>query len=847
MKIPTKCMIENLRFTHDGSVWADFLLDGMSYGLRSPKEKERVRKAHQLLFRMLPGESLLLGLASGLDPVGVVDKMLAGIDTEQCPDWVAECEATLESLQELRPGQRVFWLSVPLGSDDSWRVWKQRLSNVFSGVESYLGLPQRSPSAEIIKRYRDKANRVLEGIPASFQPRPATPAQMVWLHQHMVDRGRFLDDPIPMPNARVAQPRKSAAALDDPLLDEAGTTDLETKILNPVELLKRRFLKVQSSQIAAVEEDNAASYQSMMMISDVPDGELPFPGGEILGKIDNCGFEVDWAIRLTVRTSEEVLRKNKRALENLNEQFNQREGEVSHGVSALERSAEDLSEYSAILDNDKLEVETQATVIISVAASNPEDVMTVARGVASWFGTLGYKTAAPIGYQEEMWWHMHPGVPTSSEIREYAQLTTSAALSILVPFASDRVGDSDGMLLGLNISNGPFLDVGVPCGPTAPVFYSPDGATDRNKSGAFAVAGELGSGKSFLLKKIAGGVLDRGGNIIVSDRTDMGEWVHWAAALTDPRVVDILEPEWSIDPLRLFPGTARGSRISQSFLTPLLNVSFTSPEGVLLAEVLAVKYLQENDIQGLGELIEHLDEECVIEGAAELARLMKVFARQDLGRVVFDPTLPALGLDSRAIIFRTAGMSLPSRNDIEHEHLFKQLGIEKIFGRALFALITALAKDTCFVNRDVLAAFIVDEAHAVTISDEAVAEIKDFVRDGRKHRAIVALGSHDPFEDYPTETLRGLIPNRVAMRHTDKTLASNAAQWLGFDSEDEYPVELLSKDTSPEVGGVTAEYRRGEGILRDSAGNIARIKVLPPSVKERDQAARTGGRGDLAA
>ena len=60
-------------------------------------------------------------------------------------------------------------------------------------------------------------------------------------------------------------------------------------------------------------------------------------------------------------------------------------------------------------------------------------------------------------------------------------------------------------------------------------------------------------------------------------------------------------------------------------------------------------------------------------------------------------------------------------------------------------------------------------------------------------------------------------------------------------------MELLSKDTSPEVGGVTAEYRRGEGILRDSAGNIARIKVLPPSVKERDQAARTGGRGDLAA
>ena len=844
MKVPTKSMIGNLRFTHDGSVWADFLLDGMSYGLHSFKEKERVREAHQLLFRMLPGESLLLGLASGLDPEGVVAEMLAGIDTEQCPDWVAECEATLESLQELRPGQRIFWLSVPLGSGDAWGAWRLRLNNVFGGVESYLGLPQRLPSSEIIKQYRDKANRVLEGIPATFHPRPATPAQMVWLHQHMVDRGRFIDDPLPMPNARVAQPRKSASALDAPLLDEAGTTDLETKSLNPVELLKRRFLKVQSSRVA---EEDAASYQSMMMIADIPDGELPFPGGEILGKIDNCGFAIDWAIRLTVRTSTEVLQKNKRALDNLNEQFKQREGEVSHGLSALGRSAEDLSEYSEILENDKLEVETQATFIISVAAGSPDDVMIVARGVASWFGTLGYKTTAPLGYQEEMWWHMHPGIPTSSEIREYAQLTTSASLSVLVPFASDHVGDSDGIMLGLNISNGSFLDVDVPCGPTAPVFYNPDGATDRNKSGSIAIAGDLGSGKSFLLKKIAGAVVDRGGNIIVSDRTDMGEWVHWAASLTDPRVVNILDPDWSIDPLRLFPGTARGSRIAQSFLTPLLNVSFTSPEGVLLAEVLEVKYLQENDIQGLGELIEHLSEECDIEGAEELARLMKVFARQDLGRAVFDPTLPALELDSRAIIFRTAGMALPSRNDIEHEHLFKQLGIEKIFGRALFALITALAKDACFTDRDVLAAFIVDEAHGVTISDEGVAEIKDFVRDGRKHRAIVALGSHDPFEDYPTETMRGLIPNRVAMRHTDKTLASNSAQWLGFESGDEYPVELISKDTSPEVGGEVPEYRRGEAIFRDSAGNVGRIKVLPPAVRERDQAGRTGGRRDLAA
>ncbi len=43
--------------------------------------------------------------------------MLEGVDLEDCPEWVAECEATLDSLDEIGPGQRVYWLSVPLGVD----------------------------------------------------------------------------------------------------------------------------------------------------------------------------------------------------------------------------------------------------------------------------------------------------------------------------------------------------------------------------------------------------------------------------------------------------------------------------------------------------------------------------------------------------------------------------------------------------------------------------------------------------------------------------------------------------------------------------------------------------------
>ena len=83
MKIPTDSMIGNLRFTDSGQVWADYLLQGINYGLRKPQDKEKDRLLHQTLFRCLPGESLLLGVASGLDPHQIVERMLTGQGFEQ--------------------------------------------------------------------------------------------------------------------------------------------------------------------------------------------------------------------------------------------------------------------------------------------------------------------------------------------------------------------------------------------------------------------------------------------------------------------------------------------------------------------------------------------------------------------------------------------------------------------------------------------------------------------------------------------------------------------------------------------------------------------------------------------
>lgn len=842
MRTPTRAMSANLRWTRTGAVWADWILTGLPYGLRPTKDKRQVRALHTALFRALPGESLLLGICSGLDPSVVVTRMLKGVDLAKCPDWVAECEATLDSLDEIGPGQRVYWLSVPLAPGKPSDRAMEPLRAGMADVRDQLGLPRAPVPTVEVERRLAQAARIAEAIPGPFHAKPVTSAQMVWLHQHTLRRGLFQDLDLPTSEDDVATSLltpKTGAALGEPVLDEGGQSDLERKDLVRINPVSRRYLKVSD---ACSLGDLEPSYQTMTVISDVPDGGMLFPGSEVIGRIDESGLDVDWAMRLTVKASAAVGSQNQRALRNLNEQFGQREGETSHGLNMLDRVADDLAEYVSILESDKLEVETQVTAVFAVGAPTPDAVRAQARALSDFLAEAEYKLASPLGYQEELWWAMHPGVPHSKAVREFAQITTSKALATLVPLASVRLGDVKGSLLGLNIAHGPLLAPNVPCGPTSAVLHDLEGASDRNVSGSLAVAGELGAGKTATLMKLANDVVDRNGQLVIADRTAKGEWASWAETLTRAVVVNTAEPVLSLDPLRLF-GPRTGSQMLQTFLTPLLNVRPTSERGVLLSDVLDGGYLERHGLTSTGDLLAHLTEGCTLEGAHELARLINVFARKDFGRVIFDGTVPTLDLDSRAIVIRTHTLQLPSREELEHEHLFEQLGLEKIYGRALNALIAAIARHVCFQDTSVLAGFVVSEAHSMTISFEGERELVDFVRDGRKHRAVALLDSHDPEADFGSPTLRGLIPTRILMRHRDKTLAQRGLAWLDLDPASEALVEMVRFDTSPlgPDGQEVPNHRRGEATMRDMSGNVGRVKVLLPARAERAAAVTAGG------
>ena len=133
-------------------------------------------------------------------------------------------------------------------------------------------------------------------------------------------------------DAALAATARSGAALGEPVLDEGGQSDLAGRAAARANPVRRRYLKV--ADASAVGEVEEASYQTLMVVCDVPDGGMVFPGSEVVGRVDESGVPVDWAMRLSVRSSAAVASRNQRALRNLNEQYGQREGEV--GLDALD-------------------------------------------------------------------------------------------------------------------------------------------------------------------------------------------------------------------------------------------------------------------------------------------------------------------------------------------------------------------------------------------------------------------------------------------------------------------------------------------------------------------------------
>lgn len=831
MRLPATHFAGNLMWTRQGTVYGSWALAALPSG-KSDEDRQMVVDCHSAFYRALAGREVLLrGTLVWTDPVAVVARMIDGLDLTGLDGWAEECEQTIDAVAGLPLGSRLWTLTVPLGVSD----WRQKARTLTRAATTelceQLRIPGLRPADAEIEHYRRAAESLAASWPSPFGHRPLTVAEQLWLLRYAQSRGgEALANPFDLPPA-AADPEQlqSRAGVGEPLLDPAGLTDVEDpRRIRATAPLRRRWLKT-------VTDTGTTSYQAGLVLADVPAGGMETPGGEFLGRLDELGVPADIGIRMTVRTRAEGLRRNKRGFTMLNDQADQIDGspDVASLSAGLQEAARQLIDYNQLLSINTKEVEVEPVVMVSVAAATPEAADQLALDFVQAPGNKEFTWARPIGAEEDIFWAMQPGGRLSLQLNDYRHITTGQDFAAAAPMMTSRLGARRGSLLGLNTTT-PLLST---------VHLDLAGEAERDFSPSIAFVGELGAGKSFAMKKVCGDEIDLGAVAVAIDGSVTREWARFARSLKDKQVAiaDIEHPEVSLDPLRTLP-IHRAGPVLQSFLVKLCDFAATSAEGITLAKVLKPTYLKAHGIASSAQLLTHLKTDCEFSNARSIADKIAVFADPDtagaLADIVFTEDLPPLDLTTAdMIVFGTHGVKLPSQSELESAHLYSRLGVDKLFGQAFYLLIAKYAHEVCFRDPSRAAVFAVDETWRVTLSEEGAAIVLEFIRDGRKVKAIILLGSHDPEIDFGNETLSGLIGTKVVMRHRNRRLAEKSVTWHGFDpAVREDLVEQVQALSPQDKNGQVPPDRRGEAFIVDPMGQFGSLTILPPARRERAEA-----------
>lgn len=841
--VPAQHFCDNLIWTDTGTVLATWSLSPLPQP-HTESDAAYAELAHDVLYRGLAGHDVhLQGLLTWTDPVAIANRMLAGVDLAENPAWVAEVDATIDLLADRPLGQRRWYLTAPITPSPRWRL-QTSLRSGLNNVLSSIGVAGEPPNSAEVEAYRQAARRLAAKLPAAFEARPVTRAEHIWIHRHNLlrhDLGEI--DPQQAPDLTEALITTTGrAAIGGFVLDPMALSDLPAGRKGLTERIKAPFTR---RAIKVITTSGEQAYQASVLVADTPTEGLRFPDYQFLSRIDDTGIPVDISIHLRVRTREDAMRLNKRAMHHLNNELGE-VGEDNHEQAnhliRLYDAAELLADYNTAITRDKREVETEQVIAFTTAAASFEEADQMAAELVKHPMFSQLVLERPPGADEKLFWAALPGGRLDSQLNDYRHLATAASAATALPITSNRLGTDTGFLLGVNKTTGLH----------SVVLMDLFGEAKRGISPAMIIGGELGAGKSKTMKKIAGHCVDRGGRMIGTDNSTTREWVTWVRSLSASdsgithSVCDVAAPETTIDPLRVLPPNLAGP-VMQDFLIVLLKIEAQEHMGQVLGKVLKPGYLREHKIDSAASLHSHLANTPVA-GAAELADRIGVFADPDqLGSqaaAVFDPDLPPLDLNARAVIIATSSVEIPDDTEMEHDHLFRNLPIKKIFGRALWALIARLGYVVCFEDPAMDSLFEIDEFHHLRSSREALATASDFIRYGRRTKSALIAGTHDPLHDFDNSTLRGLIKNRLMLRNTDWEIASRCAEFLipaeRFpDEHADLTNRIMNHSPIDERTGVVEPDRLGEGTLMDALRRIGDIQVLHEAQEHRHQASNT--------
>lgn len=795
-------------WTYEGTVYGIWALTSQPYRRAPQRDKLAVHRRLSAAAQVLPGDWMVLGLSVPVTAKEVKAGLTAHVDLAANPGWAERAERDTAKITRAGLHRRVHYLCAALPGPSGEAGWRMPLAAASARVGRRFGLvppPVRMSEFETYRRIADDTEASLHralggGI------RAATTAEVLWLYARSAMRG----------------------CPGEPALGDYGSPKMTTEGEGPEARLRCAALRdlddahyfeggaggpITGRQYIQVEGERGTSFQTVLALADMPE-EWTYPGSGFLAHLDTLPFPVDSCVRVSSTSNAETQAQVRKQLRELAGQDDELAGDTAGtGQIGVARAIDTLNaEYIELADNPNAPG-LKPTFLFALGASTHAEMTRRVKLLRDAFGASEWQMHAPTGDQDALHGAMLPGGPCPPAVEHYRQFMLPSGLAGCAWLAGNAVGEVSGAWLGRNIDSTKDH--------ASPVLYDPANGPRSGRSGSFAAVGSLGAGKSHLLKTIVLNTVERGGVVVVTDRTggsggQDGEYVRLRHVFSPGKRTQIVPvgyttsgPATVMDPIAAFrhaPDDA--NRYATGFLTLITGTVVRSSEGGVLEEAVAQVVAAGGRLADVGPLLEEMS--ATDEAARRVADRLRRFSRSGgLADVAFSRGEP-VRLDADYIVFHAPNLVLP---DAEQMDKPDSLLPEQIVGVGTVYLIAAMARSVILSDDERFGLYLQDEAYVFN-TPEGQQVLREFAKDGRKRAGAVGLGGHHP-HDFGNARLMELLTVRFAFR-MDTSAAMETLPWLG---EEVTPANIASLSE--------AERYQGECLARFADGSVGLVEVNP--------------------
>lgn len=849
----------NVIYGKDGSVWVNFLLEGLNVNPYNPSKVSAVQAITDELFTSLASidssDFLVLGIKSQIRPDVIMAQCADGLPDlrdEKYADLVKQLNVFFRKIKsgELASFERLYWLSVamPVGLTTTEKILgKMVVTDPHDGIS--------------IKSVRTFNASVFKAIPDKFRANPTTPAHMKWVFDRARMRG--LNVPFaPKAPAKGEKPDKAAmkfgvnsfpqitidqaadtAALTEKFiedladrLNEKGAKALKAGKTSAISSFLGNFRSLSNNRMLAINNietgnpdfpDGYTSHQVMMGIASPPNRTSTAVNSFTYIVDQAIGCDADFALRITFDPEAVSKQTASKALRDMKSE----DLANSRDELDVEDYADDMNSVREMHTAVKAEsnpVGMKVAALFSFAHPDMDYLKRRAATLSKTFGNAGFTTYQAVGGQHDMWMQMMPGVPRSRLTEDLMMTTTSYLFSGCMPLRKTVIGDSKGVPIAINTENA--------LGQI--ILWDVLNATDKGNA-SITVCGAQGSGKSYLIKLLLGYMLDLNRYVYVIDQHKHGEYEVFASTLSDAFVFNVTGRQASLDPLKMYPsedGTA--AQVFMDLWLPLLKIDIDSTEAVALSRMLKYEYRKPRKLFSTRAFIDHIRGNAVDE-AKSLSGKFAFWGEQTFCSALIDPVdhgevvdLPPLNTESRCVVFRTHNLAVYRGNDISEAEPSERYSA---------VMYNAIARAATYRFSQIVGscAFFGDELHFLDGNDRVLDRlIRTPDRTGRKDGNFIVGGSQLA-SDFGSQY--DMIKRKFILRQETYPNAVEALEWADVPAT-EYLISRMLEDTSPpdpDDNNMPTRGREGEGWFNDGSGNIARVKVLQHLRADRGRMADT--------